>query len=486
MRLRFLLVILITVVVTGLSPNYVVASQTRVATTGAPICPGAVQPLPRADWTIMIYMNGDNDLVKSAIDDFNEMAQVNYSPKVNVVLQMDLIDGDDTDESWSETRRFLMRKGLKPTRSCSLSGFSEEANMGSLTTLAEFVFWAKAKYPANRYALIIWSHADGWRFMDKSFAWSNRETLATRRRRSVAAATELLAKNSLTTASLSSLYLEPDPPGTQYRSLSEDFTNEGDRLFVREIQDALEWVFRDGQRLDLIGFDACLMQMIETAYALRRVSNILVGSEELVPGTGFSYDGWLQRLVNNPGMNGSDLGKLLVQSYRATYEVKEPATTLAALDLSKDNMNRLATAVTALAKYLIYSVDEDLEHIKTAREETTKFAPSRNHHGIDLHRFALLLSQSGADPGLKARAKEVKDLIEKMIIDWYAGRLRQGKFGSRGLAIYFPENESLFSLDPFHDGYCQRNIYYVVQFVAEQEWDQFLEAYFKRVTGRLN
>jgi hypothetical protein len=470
-----------------LNSNHVIAAP-KVQDAAAPRCPVTVPQVPlagKAEWTIMVFLNGDNDLVNAAIADFNEMAQVTYDAKVNVVVQMDLIAGEDTDVSWGETRRFLMQKGLKPTRSCSLPRFNEEANMGSLTTLAEFVFWARSNFPANRYALVMWDHGDGWRFIDRSFSWTKRETLSQQRESSVRSAEELLAKNALTATALSSLYLERVPLEPQYRSISEDFTNESDRLFVREIQDALEWVVKGSGRLDLIGFDACLMQMIETAYALRRVANVMVGSEELVPRTGWSYANWLQPLVNNPGMNSETLGKLLVQSYRATYERTAPATTLSAVDISGDKVNRLAAAVTALSEELIANVDYDLAHIREARANTLKYAPDRNYHGIDLHRLALLLSESGAEPRLRARAKDVKDLLERMIIDRYAGSLRQGQYGSRGLAIYFPKNEAIFNLDDFHDGYTERNIFYVVQFVVEHEWDRFLSEYYKRETGRL-
>ena len=39
-------------------------------------------------WTVMVYMDGDNDLEQAAIDDFLEMASVN-NPNVNIVVQFD-------------------------------------------------------------------------------------------------------------------------------------------------------------------------------------------------------------------------------------------------------------------------------------------------------------------------------------------------------------------------------------------------------------
>ena len=38
-----------------------------------------------------------------------------------------------------------------------------ELDMGSAETLSEFIEWAMASYPAERYCLVIWNHGTGWR-----------------------------------------------------------------------------------------------------------------------------------------------------------------------------------------------------------------------------------------------------------------------------------------------------------------------------------
>ena len=53
-------------------------------------------------------------------------------------------------------------------------------------------------------------------------------------------------------------------------------------------------------KIDVIGFDACLMAMLETAYALRDSGSVMVASEELEPGDGWSYDNFLRRLSPTP------------------------------------------------------------------------------------------------------------------------------------------------------------------------------------------
>jgi hypothetical protein len=72
-------------------------------------------------------------------------------------------------------------------------------------------------------------------------------------------------------------------------------------------------------------------------------------------------------------------------------------------------------------------------------------------------------------------------LDNQIIIARYAGDYRQGDFGSRGLAIYFPQNKQLYLSDRYGDMYRDGNRRYPVEFVQLGRWDNFLHTYFERV-----
>lgn len=429
----------------------------------------------------MLYMNADNDLDPYALMDFEEMAAVKYSSRVNVVVQLDRYGSGDTDAQWGETRRFLIRQNLKPTRSNSFQGFEEETNMGDPATLEAFVAWARKSFPAERYMLIIWSHGDGWRRPGRGTSGRRGAPDPRERERAVNKAEELLAKGLLTDDALASLGLEQTPLSGQYRTISEDETNNHDPLYVREVQDALESALGGGARLDVVGFDSCLMQMLETGYAMRNVAEVMVGSEELEPIQGWNYGDWLQTLADTPDLDAPTLGKLLVESYRKTYDGTTSDTTLSAIRLSGDGLNRLVGAVSLLSRELMNSLDTEWRQIRDARRGCNVFAPRRGYHGVDLHRFASNLTSADVNSRLRAMAARVTRLLERLVIHNYASRGRQDAFGGRGLSIYFPASRVAYWSDRYWEAYTETNRKYVVQFVTDHLWDNFLHAYFERV-----
>ena len=44
-----------------------------------------------AEWTVMVYLDADNNLESAGIDDINEMEIVGSTTEVNVVVQVDRI-----------------------------------------------------------------------------------------------------------------------------------------------------------------------------------------------------------------------------------------------------------------------------------------------------------------------------------------------------------------------------------------------------------
>lgn len=428
-------------------------------------------PTP-VDWTVMVYLNGDNDLEQYAIDDFLEMSQVGSSDRVNIIAQFDRAPGwDDRYDDWEQTLRFRITKDMEPKKDNALEGFDAEANMGDSETLREFVKWAQATYPANRYMLIVWDHGAGWRFFRGLKINTPEASLAANIDNSLLAGRREI-----------SAITQNRPVENPVKSVSHDFTS-GMSLMNREIQDNLSQVLPSP--LDVIGFDACLMGMIETGYAMRGVANTMVASEELEPGTGWLHTDWARALVDNPALDGEALSRLLVDSYKTQY-ASQSGTTLSSVRLS--SMNTLAASIDNLASALIAQLgsSSELTKIKAARTACRIYGgqpigPSA-FYNIDFRRFCEQLAGSTQNQAIRDAAQQVvQEISRQVVISNYAHSSRQGNFGSQGIAIYFPATKSQYDGDSLSSAYQDANMSYPVEFVQTHRWDNFLQEYIKKV-----
>jgi hypothetical protein len=398
-----------------------------------------------AEWTILVFLNAKNNLEPFAFPNFQQMASIGSTPEVKLVVEMGRPKHHYTRRfgEWSTTLRFLVEKGTLPTPANAVADLGA-TNMGDAQTLVDFVTWGRRTYPAKRTMLVIWNHGQGWRAPDE---------------------------DGIPAPAV------PAVPHGGYRYVSND-DDTGDKLFNRAIQDALTKSL-GGQAIDLIAFDACLMAMIETAYALRGVARVMVGSEELEPGNGWNYSRWLQPLVDAQGkVDARELARMLVLGMKAEYG-NDDATTLSATDLEK--VAPLATAISAFAEVATPQIASHLPDFRSARQACRNYAPGYGLHSIDLGRYMEQVEKGSFTPALKQRAAEVRGCLGKAIVENYASSKRQADYGSYGLGIYYPNSGAAHANDPDREGYDVDNHRFPVEFVEKEKWATFLREYWKQV-----
>jgi hypothetical protein len=438
----------------------------------APLAPMAVtNPDPERAWTFMVYMNGDNDLEDWALKDFEEMASIADQSQVNIVVQLDRSPFYSSDlGDWTDTRRFRITQGMRAETKSAIPGFAGEVDMADGAELRRFVSWAMKQYPARRYALVIWSHAQGWRYQPMPVI--TRLVSSARQRVQTERTLRLPPEQSPPSA----LDLEEHP----VRSVSHDETS-GRVMYNREIQTQLEAELAGHGTLDVLGFDACLMGMLETGYALRNIAQVLVASEENIPLAGWNYRTILRDLVARPEMDASALGELIVSAYDGEYGLhgthQDPETTLAATRL--DQTGPVAIAASRLSDELRSAImTPDRSKIIAARDACHSYARSKSN-SMDIRCFTDRLAQSATRPALREAAKQVSASVEATVIRRYAHPQREMGYGSFGIAIYFPSRGAAFVQDPLSGAY--RNglpaARFPVQFVEDHRWDEFVRAY---------
>jgi len=410
-----------------------------------------------AAWNVLVFLNAKNDLEQYAFRNFDQMARIGSTPEVNLLVELgrprrrprippySLAHG-----GWSKTLRFHVTAGQQPIEAHAVEDLGA-TNMGDAATLARFVQWARERYPAKRTLLVIWNHGQGWRAEPDGEAQPSAKASA------------------VTAAGLAG--------GHRYVSTDDDTR---DKLYNRAIQDALAQQL-GSDRIDVIAFDACLMAMIETAYALRGVAHVMVGSEELEPANGWNYERWLAPLTARKGdVSATELGAVMVNAMKDEYGDLDD-TTLSAIAL--DKIDGLAAEVTAFADLAIEQLSPaTLPAFIAARGACDNYAPGYGMHSIDLGRYMEQLAlQTSLPAALRSGAASVRAQLDVAVTANYASSKRQGRYGSRGLAIYYPRSATSYAGDPDREGYAANNAHVSVEFVDSQRWAAFLRAYWKLV-----
>ena len=255
-------------------------------------------------WTLLFYLDADNDLEEYIYEDLNELEAATFPAGVTVLVLIDRVGGyDASDGNWTGTRLYRLETDDDPIAvnsprladptylGLAASGDSDELNMGDGDTLAAFVDFAQANYPAEHRGLFLSDHGEGW-YKKKG----------------------------------------PDLPGIS-RGLCYDETSGDDSLSNQtELPAALS-----GHHFDVIGFDACVLGMIENAWALKDLTDWFIASEASIPGTGWDYASWINTWGEG-ALTAQRLAATAVSTYSEFYswyddiEITLAATVTSGLD----------------------------------------------------------------------------------------------------------------------------------------------------------
>ena len=255
------------------------------------------------------------------------------------------------------------------------------ANMGESSTLKAFLDYSHDRFPADKYALILWDHGGG-----------------------------------------------------PMRGLCWDTAWAKDCLTMEELTGALKDSPFAEEKLSWIGFDACLMSSVETAHLIAPYAEYMIASEETEPCVGWSYD-YLAGIEKDK--NGGETGVRIVDSFMAAGEAaseaadKESSLTLACMDLSQ-----LAKVEEKLDSFFA-ELDESLSpqsfsHLSNLREDTREFGKAMN----DSQRYDLVdlgdLVDHYADQA-PDQAAALKDALGRMVV--YS---KSNMDNCSGLSAYHP------------------------------------------------
>lgn len=372
------------------------------------------------DWTLLVFLNGNNNLDRFGAMDINEMEKVGSTDSVNVVVQW-------ASMAASSVKRLYVKKDNNPNKVTSPTVQDMGAvDMGDVKSLVEFVRWGAQNYPAKHYFIDVWNHGAGWHrlsldggFKPTDISWDDKT---------------------------------------------------GNFITTEQLGDAMKQAAAIiGHKVDVYGSDACLMAMAEVANEMNDSVSYYVGSQETEPGEGWPYDGLLTRWNATPNATGADVGKILTEEYVKSYEKGgsqagsgSQETTFSAFDLGQ--MDTLNKAVEELAKKILSSDAAELTKIKNSADSSQSYAYS-DYKDLSDFTTEMEKSQVRIEP---ATLKGVRDAIGKFVI---ATRSSKDYVRSKGVSIWLPTSSYTYQ------SYSQR--YSGLHFAKATNWNGALEGLLK-------
>ncbi len=323
--------------------------------------------------TIMVYMIGSDleSLQGAATDDLEEIERSGINLRDNNVLVYA-----------SGARHWQNGFTNGTTYQLTDSGFQEvdSSNSGSFNqprTLSGFLSYAYNNFKTDLYDLFFWDHGNG------------------------------------------------PIIGFGYDEQSEE------TMLLSEIDQALRTSpFSSNNKLELVGFDACLMGTIEVASTFDEYADWFIGSQEVEPAYGWDWS-FLGNV--NTDLDSTTLARGIIDSYLAFY-INE-GLDFYDLSLSLINLSKLADAENSLSD-LFSSVSASLDRgdfssIANAMTQGRCFQCDEYDNSFDL------VDLYSAVGNLRnAHSLEAASLLGKL--DGLIAYQRTNMLGANGISIYYP------------------------------------------------
>ncbi|SFL33017.1 clostripain-related cysteine peptidase [Geodermatophilus ruber] len=362
-------------------------------------------------WTVLVYSIADTDLEPYLLADLTEFAGVGSNENLQIAAMVDRAADYSTDpllglDDWVGAKYLSLGQG-EVTELADLG----EVDTGDPAALSDFIAQGIADHPAENYALVISDHGASWPGVGGD-----------------------------------------ESAGHSTLTLDELRSGIGEGLAEAGVE-----------KLDLLGFDACLMATYETASAMAPLADRMIASQELEPGHGWDY-GAFQVLADDPATDVDTLGAAIVDGYQAQAEAEGTGAdiTLSMLDLGQ--MGAVDEALATFSAALTDRVADVAPVVGRERETVLGFGrdadPTVDTHMADL---GLLASEIGVEAlDVSDEADALVTAINDAVVHEVTG---PAALGASGLSIYFPPTEEL--LDPDY-----------ASVESAQAWGAFLASYY--------
>ena len=402
--------------------------------------------------TIMLYLNGDNNLAPEVLYALDMVETVGSSDDINILALVDGRPGfhHGYGKSWDGAKLLYITRDARigEINSIVLQDLGEQ-NLGAPETLEYFITEC-LRYTAERYIFCTFAHGRG-----------------------------IIDTQSFTAAGKhKSLAISSDETDGAHMTLPE---------FRLAIQRALK-----GKKLDAMVFFSCLTGMVEIGYGLKDLTEYLIVSEDEIrivndpPGRfqirGIKFEEPLKAIHADPALPLYNFGKItidtFIEQYRRDVSLKDihgrmyagryPAA-MALIQCSA--LDQLASYLNDFATYVIKKLQVSgpavlLGDIQRSLSKTQRFSSFLNLEYYDLQDFLQNLAVSTRDEDLRQLCFRIDSFIKDKVIVY---EKHTGDCASNGLSIFLSNY-----LIPENIFQTHQQLYRISKFSQETFWDEMI------------
>lgn len=408
----------------------------------------------KSDWLYLVYMAADNNLSYFAWHNIKQMSAVGSNANITIVVQL------NEPGAAKKTQRYLIEKNQAVLLNQEQVAAGKKFNTGDPQTLIDFCTESIQKFPSNHIALVLWDHGTGYLDPLKVKVINPQELF------------QLNPNDMMLELNRIDRETEQFEDNGMLRGICFDETYHT-YLSNQKVDYALRTICTKIQRkFDIIGLDACLMQMLEFGCLLAPYTDYMVGSQEVELGAGWNYKHVFAPFADH-SFEPADFANHIVDCYQKAYSKITHDYTLSAAHLS--TLLNLAGNVNTTAQLLQQCLQ--LQQGSTVKDTLTDCRAKKNcvcfdePSYIDLGNFYKNLLTRLSNFKLQSNMQLIEQLrknletgltlLQKTIIANVTGK---NLTRACGLSIYCPEKRLHLS-------------YPKTPFAATNNWGTFIQLF---------
>lgn len=390
--------------------------------------PPAQQPPPQPElkeWTVFVYSVSDNNLYRYMQNDLDEAERIGSTEQMNVVAET-----SHQPKGGNVVRLKLETDNTPGLNSPVLEDLGPSRDMARAENMADSIAWAMKEFPAKHFMVICSDHGGGWK-------------------------------------------------GAHHSESTDSWMNLGDLESAFKLAQE-----KTGRKIDVLGFDECLMASTEVATQLQPYADYLVASEETEGGAGWQYDEVLGKKSNHvsrvltpkvlnyaaaalrtrDGLSPADMAKAVVTMAEGH---QRDLGTMSAIDL-----NKMPAVTSAFDNFAGKVLESNLgkADFRSVFQKVQKFSD----FGDGLHLAELAGAKFGG--AIAEAAEAVKAAMAEAVV---ANQHSDSYPNAKGLNIEIDRQYGAFRPIPNLESADQERMsfdkYSNTTFAQQTRWDEMLE-----------